>query len=204
MDLSGDADAFLGVEARANACAFEYTYFIFGAESFSSRAEAQGMCDSDLRSFLLDPTVSRDVSVTIRSPSDPHVKAMELTRERVNDMNVCSGDFGMSVEELRRIATESGVAAGVLGALAATAIAYAWRSWKRDQAERSAPPSQQMHPMAFAGAQHPAAYGGPQHPAAYGGPQHPAAYGGPQHPAAYGGPQHPAAYGGPQHPPSRA
>ena len=79
-------------------------------------------------------------------------------------MNVCSGDFGMSVEELRRIATESGVAAGVLGALAATAIASAWRSWKRDQVERSAPPSNQMHPMAFAGAQHPAAYGVPQHP----------------------------------------
>lgn len=204
VDLSGDADAFLGVEARANACAFEYTYYIFGAESFSSRAEAQGTCDSDLRSFLLDPTASRDVSVTIRSPGDPYVKAMELTRERVNEMNVCSGDFGMSVEELRRIATESGVAAGVLGALAATAIASAWRSWKRDQVERSAPPSHQMHPMAFAGAQHPAAYGVPQHPAAYGVPQHPAAYGVPQHPAAYGVPQHPAAYGVPQHPPSHA
>ena len=63
VDLSSGADAFLGVEARANACAFEYTYFIFGEESFSSRAEAQGTCDSDLRSFLLDPTASRDVHV---------------------------------------------------------------------------------------------------------------------------------------------
>ena len=123
-------------------------------------------------------------------PWTPACKAMELTRERVNDMNVCSGDFGMSAEELRRIATESGVAAGVLGALAATAIASAWRSWKRDQVERARPPSHQMHPMAFAGAQHPAAYGGPQHPAAYGVPQHPAAYGVPQHPAANGVPQH--------------
>ena len=200
VDLSGDADAFLGVEARANACAFEYTSFI-GGEPFSSRAEAQRMCDSDLRQSLSDPTVSRDVSVTIRSPSDPYVKAMELTRERVYDVNVCSGDFGMSVEELQQVALDSGIAAGVLGALAATAIASAWQSWKRENAERSAPPAgQQMHPMAFAGAQQPTQYGGPQHPMAYGGPQHPMAYGGPQQPMPYGGPQQPMPYGGPQQP----
>ena len=46
VDLSGDADAFLGVEARANACAFEYTSFI-GGEPFSSRAEAHRLQKRD-------------------------------------------------------------------------------------------------------------------------------------------------------------
>ena len=135
VDLTGDADAFLGVEARASTCALEYNTNHGTGDWFASRDAAIRECAVADASFIA-PDVRRDVRVSIRSPRDPFVAAMELTRD--SSEGRCSGDFGMTTEELQRVARDAGIAAGVLGPAAVAAWAAATHFLRIRNEERRA------------------------------------------------------------------
>ena len=144
VDLTGDADAFLGVEARASTCALEYYENHGTGDWFASRDAAIQECAVASATFIA-PDVRRDVRVSIRSPRDPFVTAMELTRD--SSEGRCSGDFGMTTEELRKVALDAGIAAGVLGPAAA------WRMGgehflRKQNAERKARQNSKETPAA--------------------------------------------------------
>ena len=135
VDLTGDADAFLGVEARASTCALEYYTNHGTGDWFASRDAAIQECAVASATFIA-PDVRRDVRVSIRSPRDPFVTAMELTRD--SSEGRCSGDFGMTTEELRKVALDAGIAAGVLGPAAVAAWAAATHFLRIRNEERRA------------------------------------------------------------------
>jgi hypothetical protein len=201
VDLTGDADAFVGVEARASTCALEYYTNHGTGDWFASRDAAIQECAVASATYIA-PNVRRDVRVSIRSPRDPFVTAMELTRD--SNYGLCSGDFGTTPEEHRKVALDAGIAAGVLGPAAAAAWAAGTHFLRKQDAERSGEPTKvktdvkkrarqysketpAMAPVSAAVAQQPpSAYGGmpansamPQPhgpPAAYGGQSAPATY----------------------------
>ena len=198
VDLTGDADAFLGVEARASTCALEYYTNHGTGDWFASRDAAIQECAVASATFIA-PDVRRDVRVSIRSPRDPFVTAMELTRD--SSEGRCSGDFGMTPEELRKVALDAGIAAGVLGPAAAAAWAAGTHFLRKQNAERRAHQYSKETP-AGAGARRVGAAPAPvsaavaqQPPSAYGGmPARPAMPQPQGPPAAYGGQSAPATY----------
>jgi hypothetical protein len=135
VDLTGDADAFVGVEARASTCALEYYTNHGTGDWFASRDAAIQECAVASATYIA-PNVRRDVFVSIRSPRDPFVTAMELTRD--SSEGLCSGDFGTTPEEHRKVALDAGIAAGVLGPAAAAAWAAGTHFLRKENAERRA------------------------------------------------------------------
>jgi hypothetical protein len=138
VDLTGDADAFVGVEARASTCALEYYTNHGTGDWFASRDAAIQECAVASATYIA-PNVRRDVFVSIRSPRDPFVTAMELTRD--SNYGLCSGDFGTTPEEHRKVALDAGIAAGVLGPAAAAAWAAGTHFLRNQNAERSGEPT---------------------------------------------------------------
>ena len=138
VDLTGDADAFVGVEARNSTCALEYYTNHGTGDWFSSRDAAIQACAVASATYIA-PNVRRDVRVSIRSPRDPFVTAMELTRD--SNYGLCSGDFGTTPEEHRKVELDAGIAAGVLGPAAAAAWAAGTHFLRKQNAERSGEPT---------------------------------------------------------------
>jgi hypothetical protein len=133
---------------------------------------------------------------------------MELTRD--SSEGLCSGDFGTTPEEHRKIALDAGIAAGVLGPAAAAAWAAGTHFLRKQNAERSGEPTKVKTDVKKRARQYSKEKAAPapvsaavaqQPPSAYGGmpatSAMPAASAMPQPhgpPAAYGGQSAPATY----------